>query len=35
MFCKSALSSRSENTEPVTRDHVNPSQMRKETPLQL
>ena len=32
---RSVLSSRSENTGPVTRYHVKSSQMRKETPLQL
>ena len=35
MFFKFVLSSRSENTEPVTRDQVKSSQMRDETPLQL
>ena len=35
MLLKSALSSRSENTEPVTRDRVKSSQMRNETLLQL
>ena len=34
-FLKSLLSSRSENTGPVTRDHVKSSKMRNETPLQL
>ena len=35
LFLKSVLSSRSENTGPVTRDHVKSSQMRNGTPLQL
>ena len=35
LFFKSVLSSRSENTGPVTRDHVKYSQTRSETPLQL
>ena len=33
-FFKSVLSSQSENTAPVTRDHVKSSQMRNQTPLQ-
>ena len=35
MFLKSELNSRSENTGPVTRDHVKFLQMRNEAPLQL
>ena len=35
MFFKSVFSSRSENTGPVTRDHVKSSKMSKKTPLQL
>ena len=35
MFFKYVLSSRSENTGPVTRGHVNSSQIRNEAPLQL
>ena len=35
LFLKSALSSRCENTGPVTRDHVKSTQLRNETPLQL
>ena len=35
LFFKSVLSSHSENTGPVTRDHFKSSQMRNETPLQL
>ena len=36
-FCvfESALSSHSENVEPVTRDNVQSSQMRNETSLQF
>ena len=34
LFFKSILSSRNENTVPVTRD-VEPSKMSNETPLQL
>ena len=34
VFFKSVLSSRSENTGPVTSDHVRSSQIRNETPLQ-
>ena len=35
VFFKSTLSSRSENTGPVTRNHVGSSQIRNKTPLQL
>ena len=34
MFFKSVLSSRNENTGPVTRDHIKSSQMTNEKPLQ-
>ena len=34
-FFKSVLSLRSENTEPVTRDHVKSFEFRNETPLHL
>ena len=35
LFFKSVLSSRCENIEPATRDHVKSSQMRNEKPFQL
>ena len=35
MFFKSLLSSLSENTGPVTRDHFKSFQMKNQTPLQL
>ena len=35
VFFKFVLGSRSENTGPVPRDHVTPSQIRNGTPLQL
>ena len=35
LFFKSVLSSHSEDSGPVTRDHVKSSQMMNETPLQL
>ena len=35
VFLNLVFSLRSENTGPVTRDHVKSSQMRKKTPLQL
>ena len=35
LFFKFALSSRCENIEPVTTDHVKSSQMRNEKPFQL
>ena len=35
LFFLYVLSSRSENTKPVIRDHIKSSQMRNETPLQL
>ena len=35
LFFQSVLGSRSENTRPVTTDHVKSSQVKNETPLQL
>ena len=35
MFLKSVLSSRCENTGPLSKDHVKSSRMRNETPLQV
>ena len=35
LFLKSVLSSRRENTGPVTRDHVKSPQVRNETHLKL